>query len=162
VYEHLETLRPDLRDLFSALSPVDPDTVQVLKGQLPDSPDEYWQFLLERGSGYLRADGEPFYFETTPVSAVRSYFRDELIFEGGARGDIWVFGWESQGIAYGFDSGDGWRLAEVDEYREVTHLSLSFKQFVEGLMVCYPQIAVSFDDGCWVDGVGNSYERSSY
>jgi hypothetical protein len=69
-----------------------------------------------------------------------------------------IFGYESMGTYYGFDSGDGWRLVEVDEFRIVTSLYLTFEEFITGLVLCYPQIAIKVENGEWIDGVGTRYK----
>ena len=72
-----------------------------------------------------------------------------------------IFGSENMGTAYGFDSGDNWRLVEVDEFRIVTPLSLTFEQFINGLILCYPQIATSVEGEEWIDGVGTRYQLAA-
>ncbi len=71
-----------------------------------------------------------------------------------------VFGHESMGMAYGFDTGRDWSLVEVDEMRIVTPLALNFEEFVVGLVLCYPQIAMKVVNGEWIDGVGKRYRLS--
>ena len=102
-------------------------------------------------------EGEHFVFERRLLSAEHEYFKDRQIYDHGASGDVWIFGWENMGTAYGFDSGDGWRLVQIDEYRIVIKLKLSFKEFVEGLIVCYPQIPMEYTNGVWKDGVNRNY-----
>lgn len=160
MFEHLDSIRPDLEPMFEALQKADPEIVSRERAKYPQCPEAYWQFILERGLGPLRQDGEPFFFEQTLRSAETDYFLDRLIYEDGAKGDIMIFGSESMGTVYGLDSGDGWRLVEVDEFRIVTVLELAFMEFVTGLVLCYPQISMRRENEEWIDGVGTHYKLS--
>ena len=157
MYEHLETLRPEQGPLLASLIQRSDAEIQAVIDAYPSCPAEYIQFLRERGSGALLDDGEHFVFERRLVSAEHDYFQDKQIYDHGAKGDVLIFGWESMGTAYGFDTGDDWQIVEIDEYRTVTKLELSFKQFVEGLLVCYPQIPMKHRSGKWEDGVKRQY-----
>lgn len=157
MYEHLESLRPEHGQLFASLTPSSDYEVQVVSDAHPSCPDEYLRLLRERGTGALIDKGEHFVFEGRLVSAEHDYFRDRRIYDHGAKGDVLIFGRESMGTAYGFDTGDDWQIVEIDEYRAVTKLGLSFKQFMEGLLVCYPQIPMKYDSGRWEDGVKRQY-----
>ena len=160
MFEHLETLRPDLKPMFGRLRKIPQDVVATMQERLPECPHAYWTFLLERGAGVIEQDGEPFCFEERLMSAETELYYDRLIYENGAKGDVIIFGHESMGTAYGFDTGDGWKLVEVDEFRIVTPLELTFEQFVIGLVLCYPQIAMKVESGEWVDGIGTRYRPS--
>jgi hypothetical protein len=157
MFEQLDSIRPDLEPMFERLRKADPETINRERARYPKCPEAYWQFLLERGFGALQQDGEPFYFEQALRSAETDYFLDRLIYENGAKGDILIFGSESMGTVYGFDSGDDWKLVEVDEFRIVTVLDLTFEEFVVGLVLCYPQIPVKRENERWVDGIGTHY-----
>ncbi|WP_237226385.1 hypothetical protein [Rubinisphaera sp. JC750] len=157
MYEHLESLRPDQGPLLASLSPSSDPEIQAVVDAHPSCPAEYLQFLRERGAGAMLDEGEHFVFERQLVSAEREYFQDKQIYDHGAKGDVLIFGWESMGTAYGFDTGDDWQIVEIDGDRTVTKLDLSFKQFVEGLLVCYPQIPTKYGAGKWEDGVKRQY-----
>lgn len=157
MFERLDSIRPDLQPMFRGLQQVDAEIINAERAKYPHCPEAYWRFLLERGFGGLQQAGEPFFFERTLRSAEKDYFLDSLIYENGAKGDIMIFGSESMGTAYGFDSGNDWRLVEADELRTVTALDLSFEEFVLGLVLCYPQIPIKRENGDWVDGVGTRY-----
>jgi len=161
MFENLETLRPDLKPMFGSLRKAEPDAVIEMRRQHPECPESYWAFLLERGTGAVEQDGEPFFFEERLLSAESELYRDRQIYDNGAKGDVMIFGHESMGTAYGFDTGDGWKLVEVDEFRIVTPLELTFAEFVIGLVLCYPQIAMRVESGEWVDGVGTRYRPSA-
>jgi hypothetical protein len=158
MFEQLDFIRPDLKPMLGRLRKLPPEVVGPMMEKYPHCPSSYWEFLLQRGAGPLELDGEPFYFAESLVSAETELYCDRLIYEHGAKGDIMVFGHESMGTAYGFDSGDFWHLVEVDEFRIVTRLQLTFEQFVVGLILCYPQIAVCVDGNEWIDGVGARYQ----
>jgi hypothetical protein len=158
MFENLESIRDDLEPMFGRLRKLTFEVVGPMREIYPHCPPEYWKFLMERGAGPLEQDGEPFFFEDHLVSAEKELYRDRLIYDNGAKGDVMIFGHESMGTAYGFDSGDGWRLVEVDEFRIVTPLSLTFEQFIVGLVLCYPQIAMSVEGEEWIDGVGTRYQ----
>ncbi|RYD50003.1 MAG: hypothetical protein EOP85_00470 [Verrucomicrobiaceae bacterium] len=157
MFEKLEILRPDLKPMFGKLRKVEPEIVVEMRKRHPECPDPYWAFLLERGAGAMEQDGEPFFFEDRLLNADSELYCDRQIYQNGAKGDVMVFGHESMGTAYGFDTGDGWKLVEVDEFRAVTPLELTFEEFVVGLVLCYPQIAMRNENGEWVDGVGARY-----
>ncbi len=146
--------------MFERLQKANPEMIDGERAKYPHCPESYWQFLLERGFGSLQQDGEPFFFEKTLRSAEKDYFMDRLIYENGAKGDVMIFGSESMGTAYGFDSGDDWNLVEVDEFRIVTVLDLTFEEFVVGLVLCYPQIPMKRENEEWIDGVGTHYTLS--
>jgi hypothetical protein len=160
MFENLEALRPDLKPMFGRLRKSKPQAVAEMRIRYSECPESYWSFMLERGAGAIEQDGEPFFFEERLVSAESELYRDRQIYENGAKGDVMIFGHESMGTAYGFDSGDGWKLVEVDEFRIVTPLELTFEQFIVGLVLCYPQIAMKVENGEWIDGVGTRYKPS--
>ncbi len=160
MFEKLETIRPDLEPMFGRLRKADTNALREMMAQHPGCPDSYWAFVLERGTGAVEQEGEPFYFEERLLSAEFEVFQDRQIYDNGARGDVMVFGHESMGTTYGFDTGRDWSLVEVDEMRIVTPLALTFEEFVVGLVLCYPQIAMTVANGEWIDGVGKRYRLS--
>jgi hypothetical protein len=150
--------------LLGKLEPVSAEAVKRISAKLPGIPDSYLKFIHEIGVGEWKDElgyGVYEFFEE-PIDAAKDYFRDRLIFDDdvdnpGAVGNVWLFGCDSTGIAFGFDSGDGWQLVEIDSTRSVTRLNLTFEEFVEGLLVCYPQRPVRFSGSKWYDSEGVSY-----
>jgi hypothetical protein len=132
MFENLESIRPDLAKMFGRLRKVSRDSVDLMRKQYPGCPDSYWSFLMEMGVGPIEQDGEPFRFEECLLNAATELYQDDLIYENGAKGVVMIFGHESMGTAYGFDTGDNWSLVEIDEFRVVTRLGLNFEQFVIG------------------------------
>lgn len=159
-FESLEALRPDVKPLFRQLRKAPAERISRMRQAHPECPESYWQFLSERGSGPLEQDGTPFTFEEELLSAEKDVFGDGEIYSNGAKGDLLLFGHESMGVYYGFDTGKQWGLVEVDEFRIVTPMHLSFDEFVVGLVLCYPQIAIKVHGGEWFDATGNSYRLS--
>ena len=165
MYENLEALSTLGNGLLARLTPVSSAEINMLRQQWPAAPSEYFAFMQDRGHGEIKEDDCSLPLLTihpTLLSASADYFGDDGIYqdgpyEEGAKGDVWLFGWDSTGTAFGFDSGDEWRLLEIDNMRWITRLELSFCQFIEGLLVCYPQRPVSFLDGIWRDSGGVSY-----
>jgi hypothetical protein len=165
MYEHLIGLQPSGMDLLGGLKPLSSAELVKIRQKWPSAPGEYLAFLAERGSGSLE-DGSPlppFFFGPELLNAERDYYGDALFrengpFEAGAKGDVWIFGTDSTGTAFGFDSGDGWRILQIDNMRWVTRLDLSFKQFIEGLLICYPQLPRRYAENKWFDSSGASYE----
>ncbi|WP_147290477.1 hypothetical protein [Pannonibacter phragmitetus] len=167
MYENLEDLNTLGGALFERLAPVAPDQILELRRRWSDAPSDYFEFLQERGCGDIKENEFSFPLLTVwpyLISAAKDYFGDDSIYkdgpyEPGAKGEIWLFGSDSTGAAIGFDSGDNWRLLEVDNMRWITRLDLSFRQFIEGLLVCYPQRPVRFSDGVWYDSGEVAYKR---
>lgn len=165
MYENLETLNPLGRALLERLIPVLPEQALTLRKRWPSAPNEYFEFMNERGHGEIKEDDSAFSLltiQSTLLSAASDYFGDDGIYkdgpyEPGAKGDVWLFASDSTGTAIGFDSGDNWRLLEVDNMRWITRLDLSFRQFIEGLLVCYPQRPVSFTNSTWYDSGNFEY-----
>lgn len=143
--------------MFSRLQKLSLQTIAEMRKQHPGCPESYWTFMLERGFGAVEQDGEPFYFQEKLLSAETEVYFDRQIYDNGAKGDVLIFGHESMGTSYGFDSGDDWKLVEVDEFRIVTPLDLTFEEFVAGLVLCYPQIPMRVENNEWIDGVGVRY-----
>jgi hypothetical protein len=163
MFETLESLQTGHKGLLSQLQSVPKDRVRAMQNFYPGCPESYWNFLIERGTGFLSEEvNDPFFFcfNEKLMSAEKDYFLDRQIYENGAKGDILIFGFENMGTAYGFDTGDEWKMVEVDELRIVTPLMLSFHQFVVGLVLCYPQIAIMVAEDEWVDGVGTRYKMN--
>lgn len=96
-----------------------------------------------------------------PLSAEKEYYLDQRIHDGGGKGDILVFGIDSTGIAFGFDTGDDWCLVEVGNYRIANKLDLSFEEFVVGIFVCYPDFPVTCNKGKWITATGEEYMLSA-
>ncbi|MGK9416196.1 hypothetical protein ACSSUR_08570 [Pseudomonas cedrina] len=165
MYENLEAFNALGYALLERLTPITSGEVSVMQQQWPAAPGDYFAFMQERGHGEIKEDDSALPLLTilpTLCPAAADYFGDDGIYkdgpyEPGARGEMWLFGWDSAGIAFGFDSGDNWRLLEIDNMRWITRLDLSFCQFVEGLLVCYPQRPVSFANGVWRDSGDVSY-----
>jgi hypothetical protein len=155
MYEHLKG-----RKNFSLLSNLRPLSEGEISASLFDGhafPESYSAFLREIGVGVLVDDS--FVFLERPLDAAKDIYLDEQIYckgtyELGARGVVWVFGTDSVGTSFGFDSGDDWRLVEVDNYRLVERLGLEFQEFVEGLLACHPQSPKYFSAGKWFDSAG--------
>lgn len=167
MYENLEVLNPLGSALLERLRPVPPDQVLALRQRWSGAPNDYFAFVQERGQGEIKEDDSSLPLLTiwpTLLSAATDYFGDDGIykdgpFEPGAKGEVWLFGSDSTGAAIGFDSEDNWRLLEVDNMRWITRLDLSFRQFIEGLFVCYPQRPVRFANGTWYDSGNVAYRR---
>ncbi|PLR65234.1 hypothetical protein QCBJ_00275 [Pseudomonas sp. QC2] len=165
MYEKLEVFNALGCALLERLTPVSSGEISVIRQQWPAAPDEYFAFMQERGHGEIKEDDCALPLLTIQpmlLSAKADYFGDDGIYKDGpyeacAKGEVWLFGWDSVGTAFGFDSGDNWRLLEIDNMRWITRLDLSFCQFVEGLLVCYPQRPVSFANGVWRDSGDVSY-----
>jgi len=165
MYEKLEVFNALGCALLERLTPVSSGEISVMRQQWPAAPDEYFAFIQERGHGEIKEDDRALLLLTIQpmlLSAKADYFGDDGIYkdgpyESGAKGEVWLFGWDSVGTAFGFDSGDNWRLLEIDNMRWITRLDLSFCQFVEGLLVCYPQRPASFANGVWRDSGDVSY-----
>lgn len=167
MYDEICKLPLAKRCLMLGLEPMTPGSVASAKGGFPNCPESYWSFLMEIGAGKIKEPDEPenfpahFAFLKRLLSAEKEYYFDRRIYEGGAKGDIMIFGVDSAGIAFGFDTGDGWRIVEVDNYGIVNKLSLPFEAFVLGVFVCYPDIPVSYADGKWKAATGEEYSLPS-
>jgi hypothetical protein len=166
VYEHLKSLEPCGVPLLGSLKLLNTDQVAAINQAHPDVPPEYLSFLLEIGWGEWKDEiGFAAYnFFSTLENAAVEYFRDELIYEddednSGAKGVVWLFGCDSTGEAFGFDSGDGWQLVKIDTCRSVLRLNMSLVAFVEGLLVCYPHQPIRYFGGRWADCVGELYPK---
>jgi len=165
VYKNLENLNPLGLLLLSNLQPMAADALNEIRQLSPNFPEEYLIFLQEHGFGIMREDESSLpllVINQQPIDAAKDYFGDDLIYsdgpyEPGAKGTVWLFGSDSMGNAFGFDSGDNWSLMEIDNFRSITRLKLNFKQFIEGLFVCYPQKPISFSSGIWRDSGGGEY-----
>ena len=121
MYEHLDKL-PEAT-LLQTLTPLTVAELDGARRTCPLLPEEYFAFLRERGAGMLQDDS--FVILGGPMDAAREIYSDEQIYldgpyEAGAKGPVWVFGNDSMGITFGFDSGDSLRLVEIDNYRWVT------------------------------------------
>lgn len=167
MYEKLEAFNALACALLERLTPVSSGDVSGMRQQWPAAPDDYFTFMQERGHGEIKEDDCALSLLTIQsiLCPAADYFgNDEFYkdgpYESGAKGEVWLFGWDSTGTAFGFDSGDGWRLLEIDNMRWITRLDLSFRQFVEGLLVCYPQRPISFANGVWRDSGDVSYTLS--
>jgi hypothetical protein len=169
MYENLEAFNPLGRALLERLIPASSEQGLALQQRWPDAPSEYFAFMQERGHGEIKEDNSAlplFTIQPALLSAATDYFGDDGVYkdgpyEPGAKGEVWLFGSDSTGTAVGFDSGDSWRLLEIDNMRWITRLDLSFRKFIEGLLVCYPQRPVSFADGIWHDSGNVAYELMS-
>ncbi|MBX8803247.1 hypothetical protein HBA92_21205 [Ochrobactrum sp. MR28] len=80
---------------------------------------------MRYGYGQIRGSDEPdnysahFEFSRELISATNEYYKDNLIYEHGAKGDVLFFGFDSTGIGFGFDKGDKYAIVRVDEYKIV-------------------------------------------
>ncbi|MFK0378908.1 hypothetical protein [Pandoraea sp. NPDC090278] len=164
MYENLKPLQPKGIPLLEDVVPLQEPEIAAIVARLPGIPNEYLVFLKEVGVGVWKdqADLSPYYFPRTPEDAARDHFKDTLIYEEydgnpGAFGTVWIFAYDCVGTGYGFDSGDNWKIVEIDTTRTITRLELSFRRFVEGLLVCYPLIPTQYSDGTWVDLAGDSH-----
>lgn len=160
MFEHLDGISENSSELLGDLTPVTTQNVNALREKYPNCPDGYFHFLEERGVGGLE-DGEMFFFEESLVDAESELFLDKEIYKFGAKGPIKIFGSEWSGFNYGFDTGDEWALVQVDTDRTVKKLDISFKKFIEGMFVCYPDYPVSYDDGKWTVATGEEYSLQS-
>lgn len=156
MYEHLDEISQHASECLAELTPASPRLISEMRTSNPNCPEEYFQFLEERGFGGLE-EGFMFQFEEGLIDAEKDLFFDREIYKFGAKGPIKIFGSEISGINYGFDSGFDWKLAQVEPNRLVTHLNISFKKFVEGMFVCYPNFPVSFSNGKWRLATGEEY-----
>lgn len=156
-----------LIDSFTAL---DESELQAsyYSNRLHQLPAEYIDFLREYGYGKVRERGEPqnfpAHFEILryPLSAEKDYYQDTRIYENGAKGDVLIIGLESTGIAYGFDIGEGSALVQIDNYRLVRKLNMSFCEFFFGLLACYPDLPEKYVDGYWFNDIDERYSLSGY
>lgn len=137
MYEYLDGLDPK-GGLLNGLAPLSQSEIDQIAKAWPGIPDDYLVFLRERGAGGME-EGFHFVFLRAPLDAERDVFKDDLVTRNGAKGPICVFGHDQSGLTFGFDAGDEWRILEIDEYRELVPLDLSFRQFAEGLLQKYPQ-----------------------
>jgi hypothetical protein len=117
MFEHLEQLQPLRVNLLNYLQLLPALASADIREQWPLAPDEYFIFMEERGFGIIKE-----YENTLPliiinsslVNADKDYYGDSQIYqdgpcEPGAKGVVWLFGTDSTGTAFGFDSGDEWR-----------------------------------------------------
>lgn len=145
--------------LIATFSKFDETELAMIINDHPELPNEYFDFLRRFGYGKLREAGEPenfsAHFEVLMKlqSAEREYFGDTGIYQNGAKGDVLIFGLESTGIAYGFDVGNSNALVQVDNYRLVKNLRLSFAEFIFGLLACYPDLPERYEDGYWFNDI---------
>ncbi|MBK8287035.1 MAG: hypothetical protein IPK97_20415 [Ahniella sp.] len=169
MYENLDKLNMLAPVLLRELRPLGADALDDIRQLSQRFPAEYLSFLHERGYGVMKEDVSSFpllVVNQRPVDAARDYFGDDLIYsdgpyEEGAKDVVWIFGLDSTGTAFGFDSGDSWRLLEIDNSRCITRLDLTFKQFIEGLFICYPQRPIGFSSGIWRDSGGVEYSATA-
>lgn len=141
-----------------SLTPLSDEQISVQKLRHIGVPDAYWRFVRDIGVGIVKYGTDiVFNFDETLLNASTELYHDREIFELGAKGEVKIFGSELAGISYGFDSGRDFQLVEIDDYRQVEPLDLTFDQFVIGLAVCYPQIPIKCDGHEWFDIVGAAY-----
>lgn len=133
------------------------EALEVAALKSANLPEAYIVFLERFGSVQFRDPGDPdnyppnFELLSAPLLATSEVFQDEQIYSYGARGEVFVFGFESDGVAYGFDSGNHNALVVIDLDRSVEILEIKFEEFMLGLLVCYPQIPERFENGMWYD-----------
>ncbi|WP_353190113.1 hypothetical protein [Pandoraea pnomenusa] len=164
MYEHLKHLQPTGIPLLERLRTLEASDVEALNARFAGIPKDYLRFMSEVGHGpwFDEYDFTPYFFLPAPVDANNEHFKDSLIYEDSldapaAIGPVWMFALDSQGHAFCFDAGDDWRIVWIDTTRTVTRLGLSFRQLVEGLLVCYPQMPEYYREGNWFDSSGAPY-----
>lgn len=158
MFETLDTLGGPL-GMFDHLMKSSLDEVAGLQALHPHVPVPYWKFLEERGHGWLKDDGFAFMkIEERPLSAIEDVFGDHEILALGAKGDIIIIGNELSGVAFGFDTGDDWKMVEVEADRTVTPLDIDFYHFILGVVVCYPQTPRRYANGTWYDILNQPYD----
>lgn len=163
MFEEIRELSADQLSLITDLKPLSANQVFSLQEEFPGCPDGYWKFLFQVGYGKIKEPSEPenfpahFEYLERPLSAERNYYQDKRIYEGGAQGDILIFGVESTGTAFGFDTGDNYQIVEVDNYRIVRKLDLDFKAFTLGLLACYPDFPQQYQFGKWFNDLGDEF-----
>jgi len=156
MFKHLDTISSNAAELLKDLTPVSEKNISTIKSKHPGCPTEYLLFIKERGGGGLEK-GEMFFFEDQLVDAETELFYDKEIYNLGAKGAVKIFGSECSGINYGFDIGNKWSLVQVNPDRTVTKLNLSFKRFIEGMFVCYPDFPVSYSNEKWTVATGEEF-----
>lgn len=160
MYEVIKSNSAVNKGLIAYFRVIDENKAILIEKAFPGIPADYILFLKEIGFGDLKEIDEPenypphIKFLEFPISAEKQYFFDRIIYDGGAVGDVIIFGIDSTGVAFGFDSGKAYQIVEVDSYRICTPLELTFEQFAKGIFVCYPDIPVSFDGKNWKNALG--------
>ena len=163
MYEELDQLDTEKKSLISTFVKVELEKILLYKSMLPKVPEEYWIFLSEVGYGKIQDPKEPSnypaHFEISErlISAEKEYYEDKRIYEGGALGDILIFGFDSTGTANGFDTGNDYKLVEVDNYRISRVLDINFQYFIMGLLVCYPDSPERYALGKWYNYFGEEF-----
>jgi hypothetical protein len=149
--------------LISGLMPMSDEAVKGAVGAAQSVPSSYTKFLTNFGSGKIKPPNEPdrfpAHFEILERlrSAEKEYFQDTKIYEHGAKGDVLIFGTESTGICYGFDSGNNNAVVQIDNYRIVQNLDLDFEQLIFGIIACYPDFPESYGNGLWTNDLGDKF-----
>lgn len=164
MYESINVKSAKSKGLAANFRIIDENRAKFIEKTFPGIPADYILFLKEVGFGDLKEIGEPenypphIKFLEFPISAEKQYFSDKRIYDGGAVGDIIIFGIDSTGAAFGFDSGKDYQIFEVDSYRICTPLELKFEYFAKGIFACYPDIPVSFDGKKWKNALGEEFD----
>lgn len=158
MYEHLEALTEHSAQLLSGLKPLSAEALKIIRESFPECPSEYLVFMAERGAGEME-DGLMFFFRDYLVDAAEDVFGDNGIYSMGAKGPVKIFGDDGNETSYGFDTGADWQLVAIDSFRQVKHLSLTFFEFIEGLLRCYPDYPVGFDGEIWTTATGDQYSK---
>ncbi|MDO5658160.1 MAG: hypothetical protein Q4G36_07535 [Paracoccus sp. (in: a-proteobacteria)] len=153
MYEHLDTLTESSAQLLSSLKPLCAESIEAIRASFPECPSDYLAFIAERGAGEME-DGLMFFFRGGLVDAAADVFGDDEIYSKGA---VKIFGDDGSETSYGFDTGANWHLVSVDSFRIVNHLPLTFGEFIEGLLICYPNYPVGFDGEGWRAATGERY-----
>ncbi|WP_176037370.1 hypothetical protein [Brucella tritici] len=163
MFDDLIRLSPNRTQLIKNLKPVAETEIIAQRAKYPECPDAYWEFLIRFGYGKIKEENEPknfpahFEFTNELISAVDEYYKDRMIYDNGAKGDILLFGFDSLGTGFGFDSGDHYAVVRVDEFRIVEKLNIDFENFFLGLLVCYPDFPFSYASGEWSVETGEVY-----
>ena len=164
----MNSLSENAAELLSNFEPASSEKMQNILAKTPSLPEDYYQFIKEVGSGNMVYDGDDhFSFESVPIDAAKELFQDEVIYDskipydGPAKGTVWVFGFDSGGASVGFDSGDENRLVEIAADRTIIKFdrNMTFKRFIEGLIVCYPQTGYKYENGIWYGWKGEEEGR---
>lgn len=164
MFNDLTKLSPDRARLITNLKPAAEPDIVVQRAKYPECPVAYWDFLIRFGYGKIKEEDEPenfpahFEFTNELISAVDEYYKDNLIYANGAKGDILFFGFDSLGTGFGFDMGDHYAVVRVDEFRIVEKLNIDFERFFIGLLVCYPDFPFSYASGEWFVETGEIYK----
>jgi len=152
--------------LILGLTPMNDEAVKNAVYLAQNVPNSYIKFLKNFGAGKIKPPNEPdrfpAHFEILErlYSAEKEYFQDTRIYEQGAKGDVLIFGTESTGICFGFDSGNKNSVVRIDNYRIVENVALNFEQLIFGILACYPDFPETYENGIWSNDLGDKFSMS--